>query len=195
LPARAIPRRGGRGAAYGIPNYAVDHHPADDRRADRLLALGRTQLHLLLHRELHRRAGACRRAGCGVVPHGDARQQPRLARCLQTAAQLGGWQGGQPGSGQGIACHSFRGSYIAVMAEAQLTSDRKVKVERLVAAVDCGRMVNPDLVKQQIEGGLIFGMAAAIGASTGFTENVADVREISELGLPTLADCPTSPWS
>ncbi|RYD54465.1 MAG: xanthine dehydrogenase family protein molybdopterin-binding subunit, partial [Sphingomonadales bacterium] len=57
-------------------------------------------------------------------------------------------------------------------------------------ALDCGRVVNPDLVKQQIEGGLIFGMAAAIGASTGFTENVADVREISELRLPTLATCP-----
>ena len=117
-------------------------------------------------------------------------QQPRLARCLQIAAQLGGWQGGQPGSGQGIACHSFRGSHIAVLAEAQLTGDRRVKVERLVAAVDCGRMVNPDLVMQQIEGGLLFGLAGAVGCSTGFTENVADVRDITELRLPTLADCP-----
>ena len=99
------------------------------------------------------------------------------------------WQGGQPGSGQGIACHAFRGSHIAVMAEARLAG-RKVVVERLVAAVDCGRVVNPDLVKQQIEGGLVFGMAAAIAGSTGFTENVADAREISELGLPVLADVP-----
>ena len=86
--------------------------------------------------------------------------------------------------------HSFRGSHIAVLAEAQLTSDRRVKVERLVAAVDCGEVVNPDLVMQQIEGGLLFGLAGAVGCSTGFTENVADVRDISELRLPTLADCP-----
>ena len=65
-----------------------------------------------------------------------------------------------------------------------------MKVERLVAAVDCGRVVNPDLVTQQIEGGLLFGMAAALAGSTGFTENVADVRDLSELGLPTLADAP-----
>lgn len=59
-----------------------------------------------------------------------------------------------------------------------------------MAAVDCGEMVNPDLVMQQIEGGLLFGLAGAVGCSTGFTENVADVRAISELRLPTLADCP-----
>ena len=116
-------------------------------------------------------------------------QQPRLARCLQTAAQLGGWQGGTPGSGQGVACHSFRGSHIAVMAEAHLVG-RKVKVDRLVAAVDVGRVVNPDLLRQQIEGGMIFGMAAAVGCSTGFTDNIADVKTIADLGLPVLADSP-----
>lgn len=116
--------------------------------------------------------------------------EPRLARCLETAARLGGWSGGEAGSGQGLACHAMRGSYVAVMAEAGLTSERKVKVTRLVAAVDCGRVLNPDLVAQQIEGGLIFGLAAAVGASTGFTENVADVRGIAELALPVLADAP-----
>ena len=90
--------------------------------------------------------------------------EPRLARCLSTAAALGGWEGGVAGSGQGIACHAFRGSYIAVLAEAQRRGRARSCVDRLVAAVDCGRVVNPDLVRQQIEGGLIFGMAAALGA-------------------------------
>jgi isoquinoline 1-oxidoreductase beta subunit len=174
---------------YAIPNLAVDHHPA---------ALGvptgywRSGAHSYscfftesfideLAHVAEQEAVGFRMAMLGA--------QPRLARCLQTAAQLGGWQGGVPGSGQGIACHSFRGSHIAVMAEASL-SGGEVKVERLVAAVDCGRVVNPELVAQQIEGGLIFGMAAATGCSTGFTENVADVREIGELRLPTLASTP-----
>src|SRR3546814_6565890 len=69
---------------------------------------------------------------------GDA----RLARCLSTAAAVGGWQGGVAGSGQGIACHRFRGSYIAVLAEARLEGGRP-RVDRLVAAVDCGRLINP----------------------------------------------------
>jgi isoquinoline 1-oxidoreductase beta subunit len=175
---------------YTIPNFAVDHHPASIgvptgywRSGAHSYTCFFTESFLdeLAH-VAEQDALSFRMAMLGA--------QPRLARCLQTAAQLGGWQGGQPGSGQGIACHSFRGSHIAVLAEAQLTSDRRVKVERLVAAVDCGRVVNPDLVMQQIEGGLLFGLAGAVGCSTGFTENVADVRDISELRLPTLADCP-----
>jgi isoquinoline 1-oxidoreductase subunit beta len=174
---------------YAIPNYAVDYHAASIgvptgywRSGAHSYTCFFTESFLdeLAH-VAEQDAVSFRMAMLG--------QEARLARCLQTAAQLGGWQGGQPGSGQGIACHAFRGSYIAVMAEARLDG-RKVKVERLVAAVDCGRVVNPDLVTQQIEGGLLFGMAAATGCSTGFTENVADVREIAELGLPTLADAP-----
>lgn len=192
----ALPQSGDPSAAagavpaYGIPNCAVDHHPA---------AIGvptgywRSGAHSYtcfftesfideLAHVAEQEALSFRMAMLGG--------QPRLARCLQTVAQLGGWQGGQPGSSQGIACHSFRGSHVAVLAEASLTSDRRVKVDRLVAAVDCGRVINPDLVAQQIEGGLIFGMAAALGCSTGFTENVADVRTIADLNLPTLATAP-----
>jgi isoquinoline 1-oxidoreductase subunit beta len=174
---------------YGIPNYAVDHHPAAIGVPTGYWRSGahsytcffvESFLDELAH-VAEQDAVSFRMAMLG--------NETRLARCIQTAAQLGGWQGGEPGSGQGIACHAFRGSYIAVMAEARLDG-RKVVVERLVAAVDCGRIVNPDLVKQQIEGGLLFGMAAAIAGSTGFTENVADARDISELGLPTLADAP-----
>lgn len=116
--------------------------------------------------------------------------EPRLARCLSTVASLGGWQGGLPGSGQGIACHAFAGSYIAVMAEASVGGDQRVQVSRLVAAVDCGRVINPSVVEQQIEGGLIFGMAAALGVTTGFTGNIADARSLRDLDLPRLSNTP-----
>lgn len=116
--------------------------------------------------------------------------EPRLARCLSTVTSLGGWQGGLPGSGQGLACHAFAGSYIAVMAEASVGGDQRVQVDRLIAAVDCGRVVNPAVVEQQIEGGLIFGMAAALGATTGFSASRPDARSFRDLDLPRLADCP-----
>lgn len=175
---------------YAIPNLAIDHHPAELGIASGYLRGGAHGYACFFTEsfidELAHVAGqdaiAMRMAMLGA--------EPRLARCLQTAAQLGGWQGGAPGSGQGIACHSMAGSHIAVLAEAQLTADRRVKVDRLVAAVDCGRAINPDLVTQQIEGGLIFGMAAATGAATGMTENVADARRLADLSLPVLADSP-----
>ncbi len=174
---------------YAIPNLAIDHHSASIgvptgywRSGAHSYTCFFTESFIdeLAH-VANQDALSFRMAMLG--------RSPRLARCLQTVAQLGGWQGGQPGSGQGIACHAFRDSYVAVLAEARLEGT-SVKVDRLVAAVDCGRVVNPDLVTQQIEGGLIFGMAAALGCSTGFSENVADARELADLGLPTLADAP-----
>jgi isoquinoline 1-oxidoreductase beta subunit len=175
---------------YSIPNYAVDHHPAAigvptghwRSGAHSYTAFFTESFLDELAHVANIEAHSFRIAMLG----GDV----RLARCLSTVATLGGWQGGVPGSGQGLACHSFRGSHIAVMAEASIGMDQRIKVDRIVAAVDCGRMVNPDVVLQQIEGGLLFGMAAALGASTGFTGNIADVRGLGDLGLPGFGDAP-----
>ncbi len=174
---------------YRFPAFAVDHHPADIG-----VPTG------------HWRSGAHSYTAfftecfldelahvAGTEPLSfrvSITAEPRLVRCLSTAAALGGWEGGVPGSAQGIACHSFRGSHIAVLAEAHFEDGQRPVVDRLVAAVDCGRQINPDIVRQQIEGGLIFGMAGALGGSTGFTENVADARSFADLRLPRLADIP-----
>ncbi len=115
--------------------------------------------------------------------------QPRMARCLTHASMLGGWDGGSKGAGQGIACHAMRGSYIAVMVAAHPT-ERGFRVERIAAAVDVGRMVNSGLVRQQIEGGLIFGLAAALGATTGYERGLANVRTLGGLRLPRLDQTP-----
>jgi isoquinoline 1-oxidoreductase beta subunit len=175
---------------YRLPAYAVDHHPADIgvptghwRGGAHSYTAFFTECFL---DELAHVAGTEPLSFRIGMLGGDA----RLARCLSTAASLGGWEGGVQNSGQGIACHSFRGSRIAVLAEAHIGEGQAVSVDRIVAAVDCGRQVNPDIVKQQIEGGLIFGMAAASGASTGFTENIADARGFHALGLPRLSDTP-----
>ena len=115
--------------------------------------------------------------------------EPRLARCLTTVAALGGWSGGVPGSGQGIACHRMADSRIAVLAEAGFDAGGRPRVDRLVAAVDCGRAINPDIVRQQIEGGLIFG-AATTQAAAHYHDGLASIRRYGEIGLPTLADAP-----
>ena len=109
---------------------------------------------------------------------------PRLARCLTTAATLGGWDGGPPGSAMGIACHSAFGSHIATLVEVEVTAEQRIRVLRAVCAVDCGRIVNPDLVRQQIEGGLVFGIAAATGKPIGFERGRPDVRGFRSFRLP-----------
>lgn len=114
---------------------------------------------------------------------------PRLARCLTTVASIGGWQGGEPGTSQGLAVHAAYGSMIAVLAEARSEGGR-IRVDRLVAAVDAGRMINPDLVRQQIEGGLVFGMSLALGGAPGLAGGVTAARQLRDLRLPILADTP-----
>ena len=133
-------------------------------------------------------------AGSGVDPLsfrvamlGD---QPRLARVLSTAAARGGWNGGGPGSGQGLAAHSAFGSHIAMLVQARLDDDQRIAVDRVVAAVDCGRMVNPDIVRQQIEGGIVFALGAATGGALTVTNGIVDQRNFDALHLPKLADCP-----
>ena len=175
---------------YRIPNVAIDHHPA---------AIGIETGHLrggahgytafftecFLDELAHVAGTEALSYRIGMLG-GDA----RLARCLSTAASLGGWDGGVAGSGQGIACHAFRGSYIAVLAEAHVGEDGRPVVDRLVAAVDCGRVIHPDIVRQQVEGGLIFGTAMALGASTGFAQGLAMVTGFAGMALPILDDAP-----
>ena len=86
---------------------------------------------------------------------------PRLARCIQTAASHGNWDGGSGGSTLGLAACSAFGSHIGLLADASIGADQELEVRRLVAAVDCGRIVNPQLVRQQIEGGLIYALGLA----------------------------------
>ncbi|HYK81507.1 MAG TPA: xanthine dehydrogenase family protein molybdopterin-binding subunit [Gemmatimonadales bacterium] len=88
---------------------------------------------------------------------------PRARAVLELAAEQAGW--GRPlaaGSGRGIALlHAF-GSYIAQVAQVAVSSAGDVRVERVVCAVDCGSVVNPDTAKAQMEGGIIFGISAAL---------------------------------
>jgi isoquinoline 1-oxidoreductase beta subunit len=114
----------------------------------------------------------------------------RLARCLQGAARLAGWDGGGAGSVMGIAGCSAFGSHIGLVANASVGSDQRVKVDRLVAAVDCGRAVNKGLVAQQIEAGLIWALAQATIPSPEWIAGMPRARPIGGVGLPRLGDIP-----
>jgi isoquinoline 1-oxidoreductase beta subunit len=114
----------------------------------------------------------------------------RLARCLQGAARLAQWDGGGPGSTMGIAGASAFGSHIGLVASASIGEDQKVKVHRLVAAVDCGRLINWSLAAQQIEAGLIWALAQATVAAPEWVAGMPRARRFAELGLPRLGDVP-----
>jgi isoquinoline 1-oxidoreductase beta subunit len=121
----------------------------------------------------------------------------RLAACLTAVARLGQWGGGIEQSGQGLACHRIDdiaapgagGGRIAVIATAR-RSERGVRVDKLAAVADIGRIVNLDIARQQIEGGLIFGLGLAMGATGGYQHGIPAVTRLAALGLPYLGDSP-----
>jgi isoquinoline 1-oxidoreductase beta subunit len=174
---------------YAIPNMSVDHFPVKlpvPTGPWRSMAHSHNAFFVeCFIDELAHKAG--------VEPLSYRMQmlvgQTRLARCLTGVANMAGWDGGVDGSSKGLACHSMRGSHIAVIASAR-TGETGVRVDRISAMVDCGRLINPDLARQQIEGGIIFGLAQALGASTDFENGLPTVRRLREIDLPTLAEVP-----
>jgi isoquinoline 1-oxidoreductase subunit beta len=96
--------------------------------------------------------------------NGDERHQ----RVLRRAAQLSGWQqplaAGSDGvkRARGIAIHRSFGSIVAQVAEVSVTEDKQIRVHRVVCVVDCGFPVNPNLIRQQMEGAIVYGLSAAL---------------------------------
>ncbi|MEE4152788.1 MAG: molybdopterin cofactor-binding domain-containing protein [Erythrobacter sp.] len=117
----------------------------------------------------------------------------RMAACLQRAASLAEWGGGTDQSGQGLACHRMgdaqTGARIACIATAR-ASEGGVRVTRLSVAADIGRIVNLDIARQQIEGGLVFGLGIALGNAPDFRGGLPRSVEYDGLGIPALPDCP-----
>jgi isoquinoline 1-oxidoreductase beta subunit len=89
---------------------------------------------------------------------------PRALAVLDLAAKEAGWgKPLPPGYGRGVSVlYSAWGSYLAEVAEVEVSKSGEVRVHRVVCAVDCGIVVNPDTVKAQIEGGIIFGISGAL---------------------------------
>jgi isoquinoline 1-oxidoreductase beta subunit len=87
-------------------------------------------------------------------------KSPRAAAVLKLAAEKAGWgKAPRAGVAQGIAVHESFGTFVAQVAEVSLRKG-KVKVERVVCAVDCGVPVNPDVIRAQMEGCIGFALGA-----------------------------------
>jgi len=90
------------------------------------------------------------------------KNNPRLAKVLNEAAKQSGW--GKPlaqGHFHGVATHMSFGSFVAQVAEVSIENNN-IKVHKVTCVVDCGTAVNPDVIKAQMEGGIIYGLTAAL---------------------------------
>ena len=118
---------------------------------------------------------------------------PRMRAVLTAAADAFGWgkQTPPPQHGYGITGGADKDSYIATCAEVFVDPESgEVKVVRLVAAYDCGAMINPDNVRNQVEGALVQGLGGALFESIGFTNGRIDNPNFADYRVPRFGDAP-----
>jgi isoquinoline 1-oxidoreductase beta subunit len=96
-------------------------------------------------------------------------RNPRAKAVLELAAEKAGWGNAlPPGVGRGVSVQFAFGTYMAQVAEVKVASDGAVQVRRVVCAVDCGVVVNPDTVRAQLQSSIIFGIAGALYGEVTF---------------------------
>ena len=116
---------------------------------------------------------------------------PRHAGVLRLAAEKAGWGGALPdGLHRGVAVHESFNSYVAQVAEVRLHDDGSFKVERVVCAVDCGVAVNPDQIRAQMEGGIGYGLGAALRNQVSLSDGLVEQSNFHDYEPIRIEDMP-----
>jgi isoquinoline 1-oxidoreductase beta subunit len=118
-------------------------------------------------------------------------KSPRHLRVLETAAQKAGWGSAlPPRHGRGIALAESFHSIVAQVAEVEVDADGKLRVTRVVCAIDCGKAVNPDTVAAQMESGIVFGLTAALHGEITLKDGRVEQANFPSYDMLRMADCP-----
>ncbi len=175
---------------YAIPNLRVESHRADiNVPVQWLRSVGHSHTAFATECFIDELAGLA-----GKDPYQFRRglllKQPRHLGVLDLAAQKAGWDKPLPkGVGRGIAVHFAFGSYAANVAEVSVT-DGKVRLHRIVCAIDCGQYVNPGIIAAQTEGGAIFGASAALFQELTFENGRLQQTNFHTFPVMRMNECP-----
>ena len=122
---------------------------------------------------------------------------PRHAGVLRLAAEKAGWNAPLAPSaknadrrGRGVAVHESFHSFVAQIVEVTVSADGNFKVDRVVCAVDCGIAINPDVIRAQIEGGIGFALAAALGGEIRLKDGVVQQSNFHDYPILRIGDMP-----
>jgi isoquinoline 1-oxidoreductase beta subunit len=128
------------------------------------------------------------------------KDRPRHAAVLDAVMEMGGPLGRDVADGdaaqagpviaRGIALVESFGSIVAQIAEVEVAPKQRPRVTKVWAAIDCGRVINPDTVAAQVEGGIVFGLSAALFGRISFRDGRVEQENFHAYPLVTMADCP-----
>ncbi len=177
---------------YEVANQRVAFHPADSPlRHGSYRALAATLNTFARETNIDELAVALGMDPLALRLHNL--REPRLRAVLEAAAERFGWTTWTPapGRGIGIACGTEKGSHIATCAE--VSAERatgQLRVERLVVAYECGAIVNPDGLHNQVEGAVIMGLGGALWEAIEFADGRILNGRLSDYRVPRLSDVP-----
>lgn len=124
------------------------------------------------------------------------KKHPRHAGVLKLAADKAGWNkplapaADGATRGRGVAVHESFNSFVAEVVEVTVQKDGSFKVDRVVCAVDCGVVVNPDVVKAQMEGGIGYALAAALTGSITLKDGVVEQSNFNDYPVLRINEMP-----
>ena len=178
---------------YDVPNQRIQFHPSDSPlRQGSYRGLAATANHYA--REMHMDAIA-RAIGADAVEFRLKHlKDERMRAVLTTAAQKVGWSSekrrrGPASRAIGIACGTEKASYVATAADVAKTADG-FKVERLVVVFECGAIVNPDGLRNQVEGAVVQGLGGALFESLEFADGRLTNGTMEQYRVPRFKDVP-----
>jgi len=181
---------------YAVPNLLVDlHSPRPGVPVQWWRSVGSTHTAFSVETIIDELAHL---AGKDAVAfrEGLLNKHPRHVAVLKLAAEKAGW--GKPlptlrageRRGRGVAVHESFGSFVAQVAEVSVAKDGTFTVDRVVCAVDCGLAINPDQVVAQMEGGLGYGLAAALSGKITLKDGLIEQSNFHDYPVLRMADMP-----
>ena len=118
-------------------------------------------------------------------------KHPRVLAVLDLAAKKAGWgKAATKGASQRIAVHESFGSYIAQVAEVSVNKYGGVKVHKVVCAIDCGHIVNPDTIEAQMESAIVFGLSAALYGQITFKNGRVEQSNFHDYEMLRMEEMP-----
>lgn len=181
----------GLATPYNVPGASIHYYPSDSPlRVGSYRGLAATANHFA--RESHMDELALL---AGVDPLAfrlKNLQDARLRAVLQAAALRFGWneKKAQPGRGFGLACGMEKGGYVACCTEISVGPKKQLRIERVVEAWECGAVVNPEHLRNQVQGAIIQGLGGALFEAIDFSNGRVINNRLSKYRVPRFSDVP-----
>lgn len=123
-----------------------------------------------------------------------AAEQTRLARTLKHVAGMANWGKEKPSAGsgraRGIACGIYKGAYISFVADVRVDKAGKARVEHVYCAADCGLVINPDLVRAQVEGCIVWAIGMTLTESFSIEDGTPAPENFDTYEIPRITQIP-----